>query len=47
MIDERTLLLMDNNPAHGGQAMRWLRGVLNVGRLQLLLGGNVQEQLVS
>jgi hypothetical protein len=30
-----------------GQAKRWLRGGLYVGRLQLLLGGIMQEQLVS
>jgi hypothetical protein len=34
MTDERTLLLMDNNatPDSPGQAMRWLRGDLYVGR---------------
>jgi hypothetical protein len=47
MTDERTLLLIDNHPAYAGHAMRWLRGGMYVGRLQLLLGGNVQESLVS
>jgi hypothetical protein len=32
MIDERTPLLMENDPAHVGQAKRWLRGDLCVGR---------------